>query len=204
MTQIINGNGPQIFTAGSSLVSAPVQTANGLELATMSNVKAQAQSQLVLGTAVLTTSGTVVDFTGIPAGVKRITVVLNGVSSNGVSPFQVQIGSGANDATGYQSTAIGGTTGNSLSGTTSTTGFLAVGVTGASSNVVGLLTIANVSGNGNTWVMSGTAGIAGGSANGYALHGLKALVGTLDRLRLTTVNGTDTFDAGSVNILMEF
>jgi hypothetical protein len=30
-----------------------------------------------------------------------------------------------------------------------------------------------------------------------------ALGGVLDRVRLTTVNGTDTFDAGTVNILYE-
>jgi hypothetical protein len=33
--------------------------------------------------------------------------------------------------------------------------------------------------------------------------GSKTLSGTLDRVRITTVNGTDTFDAGSINILYE-
>jgi len=33
--------------------------------------------------------------------------------------------------------------------------------------------------------------------------GTKTISGVLDRIRLTTVNGTDTFDAGSVNILYE-
>ena len=35
-----------------------------------------------------------------------------------------------------------------------------------------------------------------------ALGELK-LAGALDRVRITTVNGTDTFDAGSINILYE-
>jgi hypothetical protein len=30
-----------------------------------------------------------------------------------------------------------------------------------------------------------------------------SLSGTLDRIRLTTVNGSDTFDAGSINIIYE-
>ena len=29
------------------------------------------------------------------------------------------------------------------------------------------------------------------------------LGGTLDRIRITTVNGTDTFDAGTINLLLE-
>lgn len=29
------------------------------------------------------------------------------------------------------------------------------------------------------------------------------LSGTLDRVRITTANGTDTFDAGTINILYE-
>jgi hypothetical protein len=33
--------------------------------------------------------------------------------------------------------------------------------------------------------------------------GVLALGGVLDRIRITTINGTDTFDAGSINILYE-
>jgi hypothetical protein len=35
------------------------------------------------------------------------------------------------------------------------------------------------------------------------IAGHVSLSGALDRIRLTTVNGTDTFDAGSVNIIYE-
>jgi hypothetical protein len=54
----------------------------------------------------------------------------------------------------------------------------------------------------NTWIASGVTGfddIAATTMTG----GRKTLSGTLDRVRLTTVNGTDTFDAGSVNIMYE-
>lgn len=44
------------------------------------------------GTAQNTTSGTSIDFTGIPAGVKRITVMFNGVGSSGTSAFLIQLG----------------------------------------------------------------------------------------------------------------
>jgi hypothetical protein len=37
----------------------------------------------------------------------------------------------------------------------------------------------------------------------FSSSGTKSLSATLDRIRITTVNGTDTFDAGSINILYE-
>lgn len=44
-----------------------------------------------------------------------------------------------------------------------------------------------------------TQGTAVASTSG----GTISLAGALDNVRLTTVNGTDTFDAGSINILYE-
>jgi len=60
---------------------------------------------LTLGTAVNTTSGTSIDLTSIPSWVKRITVMLNGVSTNGASIPQIQLGAGSVDTTGYNATA---------------------------------------------------------------------------------------------------
>jgi hypothetical protein len=55
----------------------------------------------------------------------------------------------------------------------------------------------------NTWCQQGSLGVqSGGNAN-FLSAGSLALGGTLDRVRLTTVNGTDTFDAGSINIMYE-
>jgi hypothetical protein len=64
----------------------------------------------------------------------------------------------------------------------------------------GLLTIANVAT--NVWIASGTFDEANATAAGHT-QGFKNLSGTLDRVRITTVNGTDTFDGGTVNIIME-
>ena len=60
-------------------------------------------SLITSGTAVASTSGTSIDFTGIPSWAKRITVMFNGVSTNGTSQQLIQIGSGSVNATGYSS-----------------------------------------------------------------------------------------------------
>lgn len=152
----------------------------------------------IRATAVNTTSGTSIDFTSIPSWVKRVTVILNGVSTNGTSIPTVQIGSGSVTTSGYVSAAIG-TSAGGLGTTAFTTGFGLRDAFDATRELSGTVTIENISG--NTWVASyfGNAG-ASGSANCFGGGGRVTLGGTLDRVRLTTQNGTDTFDAGSVNI----
>ena len=144
------------------------------------------------GTAV-TASGTSVDFTGIPSWVKKITVMCVGVSTNGSSIVQVQLGSGSFTTSGYLS-------GSQFGSATyiSTTG-LALPFATAGDARHGSVIITNV--NGNLWnAMNAmyTTGNAAGCGGGSITLG-----GTLDRIRITTVNGTDTFDAGSINILFE-
>jgi hypothetical protein len=158
----------------------------------------QSVSAITMATAVASTSGTAIDFTGIPSGVKRITVMFNGVSANGSSPRLVQIGiSTGIENSGY--VAYGG--GGGLSITSSTAGY-PIYNGNAADTIHGHLLITNVSG--NTWVSSHSAGLAGSGANYFiAGGGSKTLGGTLDRVRITSTNGTDTFDAGSINILYE-
>jgi len=150
------------------------------------------------GTAVASTSGTSIDFTGIPSWVKRITVMLNGVSTNGSSIVQLQLGTSSGITTsGYNSTS-GSFTSATPSVITLSTGFSPISG-GASSDVrYGVFVFINVSS--NIWV--GTGQVAVGSYFGFG-SGQINLSGTLDRIRITTVNGTDTFDAGSINILYE-
>lgn len=152
-------------------------------------------SWLVSGSAQSTTAGTAIDFTGLPAGVKRLTVVLNAVSTNAANSLLIQIGSGAIENTGYSSTGNRSDAGTGIS--TSTSGFV-VRQTGAAQEASVVLEIVNVSG--LTWV----SGHCGGSVNA-SVHGggNKVLAGVLDRVRLTTTTGTDTFDGGSVNIIYE-
>jgi hypothetical protein len=139
-----------------------------------------------------------IDFTGIPSWVKRITVMFNGVSTNGSSNYLIQVGSTTFQTTGYSSRALR----DGSSAATSTAGFLLTGSIGAGSLNGGLVTLANVSG--NLWVFTSILCDNTGSNNNYAGgYMTSALSGVLDRVRITTVNGTDRFDAGSINIMYE-
>ena len=155
------------------------------------------RGRMVQGTAQNSTSGTSIDFTSIPSWVKRVTVMLNGVSTNGSSQLQFQLGhAGGFEASGYN----GGASYSTLF-TANSTGFLYADTSSANASYVrfGIFIFCNVTG--NTWVESHTS--AAPSAGTFMGAGFKTLSGTLDRVRITTVNGTDTFDAGSINILYE-
>lgn len=158
-------------------------------------------SNIVSGTSQASTSGTSIDFTGIPSWVKRITVMFNGVSTNGTSIVQLQIGSGSVSTSSYSSTASyasgAGTFANASSGFIVDTSISAAAANTRNGAVV--LTLVNS----NTWVASGTVS-APNTQVSVAIGGVSPnLSGTLDRVRITTINGTDTFDAGTINILYE-
>ena len=158
------------------------------------------RSRLVSATAVATTSGTSIDFTSIPSWVRRITVAINGVSTNGTSAIQVQLGdSGGIETTGYVASNAVITGSNTCDTTVVTTGFVIIGSTAAETRH-GALIITNSSA--NNWLAIGNF-FNGGTAHSGYVQGEKGTSATLDRVRLTTVNGTDTFDAGSVNIIYE-
>jgi hypothetical protein len=153
------------------------------------------------GTAVASTSGTSIDFTGIPAGVKRITVMLYNVSTSGTSVPIVQLGySGGIVSTGYASVAAGFAAGGSAAASYTTGIGLADG-SAANYSYQGHLVLNNVSG--NIWEAGGNFVRLASSTYSSCTAGSISLSGTLDRIRITTVNGTDTFDAGSINILYE-
>jgi hypothetical protein len=149
------------------------------------------------GTAVASTSGTSIEFTSIPSWVKRITVMFQGVSTNGVTAPQIQIGSTTYVTSGYLGAAMSG-----AEVTNNASGFLLNSSTFIASGVLsGGLMLSNLSG--TIWVAYGSSGRSD-IARGFSLGGvLLTLSGTLDRVELITVNGTDTFDAGSINIMYE-
>jgi hypothetical protein len=168
---------------------------DGQFFATDSNASRGQLERITQGTAVASTSGTSIDFTGIPAWAKKITVMLNGASTNGSSNLQIQIGSGSFTTSGY----LGGVqvTASSLA---YTTGFGISFNHVNTANLYGVYCIQLLTG--NTWVYSGMNYRS--NDNGVTIGtGSLALGGTLDRVRITTVNGTDTFDAGSINIMYE-
>jgi hypothetical protein len=155
---------------------------------------------VISGTAVASTSGTSINFTGIPSWAKRITVMLAGVSLSGSSSIIVQLGSTTFTTTGYVGSsglAISGGVGNVAS---YTTGFGVFANAGGQA-VQGMMSICLVSG--NVWVAQANFGYNGFAYVGSTGGTSPALSGSLDRIRITSVNGTDTFDAGSINILYE-
>jgi hypothetical protein len=158
--------------------------------------------RMVLETAKATTSGAECDFTGIPSWAKRITVMLNGVSLSTPNYIFLRLGTSA----GFETTNYIGSSGviaNSpaYSSTSQTAGF---NLTGTGVDTAGLYSgsaIITLMGS-NTWVLQSCIGAAL-LARTFFSAGSKTLAGTLDRVRLNSVSGTDTFDAGSVNILYE-
>jgi hypothetical protein len=155
---------------------------------------------LVSGTAVASTSGTSIDFTGIPAYAKRITVMFNGVSTSGTSVIQIQIGSTTFTTSGYSSTGLTTQT-TTLNSTTYTSGFGLSQNNTAAAVYTGVITL--VLQTSNTWVGNGNGQSIGANSTWFTFGFAPNLAGALDRVRITTVNGTDTFDAGSINIMWE-
>jgi hypothetical protein len=184
-------------TTGNAVVDTAVQTLTNKTLvgAVMTSM---ASSVLTLGTSQATTSGTSIDFTGLPSWVRRVTVILNGVSTNGASNLIVQLGSGSFVTTGYASqTSIASTNTGVV-----TTGIIVHQPAAASRPGAGHCVLTQVSA--NLWVASVVVGFTNLTLSSVVGGGTApTLSGALDRIRLTTVNGTDAFNAGSINLLWE-
>lgn len=174
---------------------------NGASLLDATVTPQKLAQKLTSGTAVASTSGTAIDFTGIPSWVRRITVMFNGVSTNGASVIQIQLGdSGGVETTGYLGSS-GFIQNAGTSGTANfTSGFGITSAVNAASTYHGSMTITLLGS--NQWVANGVFGRSDAAIPNFG-YGSKTLSDTLDRVRITTVNGTDAFDAGSINILYE-
>jgi hypothetical protein len=189
---VLLGNGTSAPQVVAPSTAGNVLTSNG----TTWTSAVPAAYPLTSGTSQTSTSGTSIDFTSIPSWVKRITVMFDSVSTNGTSSVCIQLGdAGGIETSGYN----GGATNQSPTYTANTVGLNlnSDGNTSASFMGHAVLTIMS----GNKWVLS--AGVQLSIGNISAAGGSKTLSDTLTQLRITTVNGTDTFDAGSINILYE-
>ena len=196
VTSVATGTGltgGPITATGTIAIDSTVATLTGTQTLTNKTIEGGA---ITSGTAVASTSGTSIDFTSIPSWVKRITVMFNGVSTSGTSVVQIQIGSTTFSTSGY-------TSGSQVSTqTTATSGFIVenTGSGAAANTLIGAMTLSLFGS--NTWVANGVMFL--NSSNNSFNSGISpALSGVLDRVRITTVNGTDTFDLGSINILYE-
>lgn len=181
---VLQNNGTTRLTVNASGVTIPTLTTTTVT------------GTITQGTAVASTSGTSIDFTGIPSWAKRITVMINQVSSSGSSPFIVQLGtSGGFTTSGY----YGSTNTVGVSVASWSSGMAINGAGDATQQFTGIMTISNVTS--NSWVAMTCSSRATGNAQ-FGGGGV-GLSGALTQLRFTTVNGTDTFDAGSINIQYE-
>jgi hypothetical protein len=168
---------------------------------TDSNASRAQIQRITQGTAVASTSGTSIDFTSIPSWVKRITVMFNGVSLSATSNIQFQLGTGSTTYTtsGYNCSST--LTGTASATSNATAGFLLYDVAAtAASLYYGSTIFTNI--NGNNWVAVGQFALPARTLNLWTTGSI-ALGAALTAVRITTVNGTDTFDAGSINILYE-
>jgi hypothetical protein len=197
--------GTALNLTGDTTGNLAFQTSAGTYTQTMPNgtgtIAVQgASTNIVSGTAQASTSGTSIDFTSIPSWVKRVTVMFNGVSTNGTSYMQIQVGSGSVTTSGYSS-SISTINGGNFNSASSTTGMLVTGTNNSASYNYYSVVVINLVGSNNyvsfTNTSTPTSSFCHNGTGGIALGG------TLDRVRITTVNGTDTFDAGSINILYE-
>lgn len=150
------------------------------------------------GTAVASTSGTSIDFTGIPSWVKRITVMFQGVSTNAGNNLIIQLGTSSGFVSSGYLSALGSINTSTAATANATNGFL-ISSNNASSIVSGIVTITNLTS--TTWVYSATTKSSTATIS-YA-GGDISLAATLTQIRITDTAGTGVFDAGTINILCE-
>ena len=183
-------------TSGSVTLAAPAVA--GSTTQTLVNVTGTL-APIVSGTAV-TASSTSVDFTDIPSWVKRITVVFDGISTNGTSNVICRIGTGgAITATGYTGNSAALTNAAAVVVNDSTSALVISQVSSSANNFVATAVWTKLSG--NTWV--GTASCRSSATVATVSNSSVTLSGVLDTLRITTGTGADNFDAGTINILYE-
>jgi len=195
----INGSGTVTGISAGGLPDGCITTP---DLADGAATQAKRSEQLTLGTAQASTSGTSIDFTGIPSWVKRVTVTGINVSTNGTSFVCLKLGTSSGVVTsGYVgnytnfNSAAFGNTGNMI-------GEFVLTANGAAADTR-QFTATLVSHGGNGWLFSAMGAATNIVGNTNISAGAIILASTLDRIRITTINGTDTFDAGSINIMYE-
>ena len=154
----------------------------------------------IAATEQATTSGTAVDFGSIPSWVTKITIVFNEVSLSGTDDLAVQIGdSGGLETTGYVASRTTLASDPAIAVVSSTTNF-PIGFGSASRLFSGHMVLTAVDSDRLTWISS-HGGKLSTTVTAFG-GGSKTLSAGLDRVRITR-SGTDTFDAGSVNIIYE-
>lgn len=175
-----------VLPAGGSAGNVVVRDAAGLTPA-------------INGSAVVSAAGASVDFTGIPSTAQRLVVMFAGVTTTGSAVPLIQLGSGAPQTSGYVGSIAGMSNAASPSTASPTTGFGIYSTSGA--NVLhGQMTLTHM-GN-NVWTSEHQFSLPTGAVL-LVGSGSVYLGGALDRLRVTTTGGGDTFDGGNIKLTWE-
>tara|TARA_R100001443_G_scaffold23095_1_gene35281 strand:- start:290 stop:1015 length:726 start_codon:yes stop_codon:yes gene_type:complete len=141
-------------------------------------------------------TGNTYDITGIPAGVRCVHILFEGVSTASTSEILVQLGdAGGIETSGYVSEGVHLTNGSVAGVVSSTAGFL-MSYHGASQSLSGIMDLYLKDAANFTWVSSHNARVATTIVLNGA--GVKSLSAALTQIRITTVNGSQAFDAGTV------
>lgn len=201
MAQLIISEGAAASTPPSGTVAIYAKTDGLVYSKDDAGAESLVSGGITLGTPVASTSGTSIDFTSIPAGTKRISINFAGVSTTGTSPLMVQIG----DSGGIETSGYTGHASNQGGGSiqTMSAGFTCFTPQVAANTHHGTLFLTLESQTNNTWAESAVLSSSSATNPITSSAGSKSLSATLDRVRITTVGGTDTFDAGEINITYE-
>jgi len=157
--------------------------------------------ETILETEVDTSTGAVsYDITGIPNGIKQIVIMFVGVSTSGSSHYMIQLGdAGGMELTGYFSAASS----DGGSSTNETDGLALNAVPTSGSLHHGSMTLTLENSINFTWANTSMLARSDVAVN-YMGAGSKSLSAVLTQLRITTTGGSNTFDAGVLNIQMRF
>ena len=162
---------------------------------------------LIQGASWASTSGTSHDWTGIPSWAKKITIMFSGVSNSGSAATDVpliRLGTGTGPivytATGYQGCQGELFSSTNTASTQYSTGFLTFTSQAATYVRHGIMTLTNITG--NRWAYSCAAGLSDSLRTSWGAGSI-LLGAALTGIMITTVTGSSTFSAGTINILVE-
>jgi len=185
-------------TSGQVTLAAPAVAGSN----TLTLQAATATSSVnTLGVAITLTNQTAPDFTNIPSWVKRITLMFQGVSASSTGIPLVQLGTGSTTYTtsGYVCTATRLQDSTAVSVGASTSGFQ-IQSAAAATTLSGSFVLTNLTS--NVWTIQGALSNTTTTNFVFVTAGHVSLGATLTAVRLY-IDGTQFFDAGSINIIYE-
>lgn len=198
-TDAVNATSIAAGAVGASELAADAVTT--VKILNANVTPAKLSQPLTLDTVQATTSGTFKDF-AIPSWARRIRVLLNGVSLSGTALIRFRLGtSGGPVTTGYL--GAGSVIASTVATLSQTAGFdIYNSAPVASEFYTGAIEFSLIDAANNIWTAHGVF-TQTAVARTFTTAGQITLASALTTVRVTTGNGTDTFDAGSVNVIYD-